>query len=126
MPNAFSQAGRFDCFLSHFFELPSIKSKRACCCIRFSGRFILSHKIVLHASMIKLCTMSEIGHYIYQQCKAYCILKSQLCFLKSTLALRKTICPQMHCTQYDPLVLHGKLYLSFLSLLFLSSQNLYK
>ena len=34
--------------------------------------------------------------------------------------------PQVHCTHYDLLVLHGELYLKFLNLPFPASQNLYK
>lgn len=53
-------------------------------------------------------------------------LTSQLHFQGSTLALGRPICPQMHCTQYDPLVLGGELYLRFLSLPCPVSQNSHK
>lgn len=48
--------------------------KRAFCCFRFAGRFILSCKEVpLHAPVIKLCMMSGTGPCMQWQCKAYCI-----------------------------------------------------
>lgn len=43
-------------------------------------------------------------------------LGSQLCFQKCSLPLWRQICPQMHCAQYDPLLLHGELYWGFPSL----------
>lgn len=53
-------------------------------------------------------------------------LTSQLHFQGSALALGRPICPQTHCTQYDPLVLGGELYLRFLSLPCPVSQNSHK
>lgn len=92
--NAFFQAGWFVCFLSHFFELPSIKKKRTFCSIRFTGRFILSHKIVLlPAPMIKLCTMSEIGPCIEQQCKAYCISQVPITLSEGCIGIMKANLP---------------------------------
>lgn len=92
--NAFFQASWLVCLLSHFFELPSIKKKSTFYCIRYTGRFLLRHKIVLpHALMIKLCTMSEIGPCTQQQCKAYCITHIPITLSGQCIGIRKANLP---------------------------------
>lgn len=114
--SAFLQVGCFVCFLSHSFELPSIKEKMAFCCFRFAGGFIWScREVPLHAPGTKLCRRSGAGPCM---CKVYCISQLQLCFQKCSLLLCRQICPQMHFTQCEPLLLHGELYWGFSSLLF--------
>lgn len=67
----------------------------------------------------------NINHHI-NSARLTASLTFQLHFQCSPLALGRPICMQVHCTQYDPLVLDGELYLWFLSLLFPLSQKLHK
>lgn len=92
--NAFLQVGCFVCFLSHFFEPPSIKEKMTFCCFRSAGGFIWScREVPLHAPVTKLCRMSGAGACMQQQCKACCIYQLPIMLPEVLPAIRKENLP---------------------------------